>query len=160
MSHGPQSAGDGSVEELDVACLALLSVGSGDVEVWEASVVFLIPLGALILLLLGLLGSELGELAAELAHLGHGVIVLVGVAEGGVAEADGNGAESGWVEGAWGVKDIEGALGGKGEKLLIEGLTTWGNWDGPDLPIFEIGDDGNGGFWEMDRKGGGLGRFH
>jgi hypothetical protein len=111
-SHGSQGTGDGCVEEFDVACLALLSIGHDDVEIGEAAVIHLIPLRALVLFLLGLLGAELGELAAKLSHLRHGVIMLVSVAEGGVAESNGDGAEGGWVKGVQGVEYVKGALGG------------------------------------------------
>ena len=122
--------------------------------------VLLVPLGALVLLLLRLLGAELGELTAELAHLGHGVVVLVGMTERGVAEADRNGAESGGVEGMWGVEYVEGALGRQREEFFVKSLAMWGNGDGSNLPVFEVGDDSDGGLWEWDRKGGGFGRFH
>ena len=100
--------------------LVLLPVSGGDVKVGELSVVLLIPLRALVLLFLRLLGSELGELAMELAHLGHGVVVLIGAAEGGVAEADGDGTESGRVKGTWGVEYVEGALGGQEKEFFVE----------------------------------------
>ena len=83
--------------------LVLVSIGGGGVEVGELAVVLLIPFGALVLLLLGLLSSELSEFVSELSHFGHGIIVLIGVAEGGVAKPNGDGMKSGRVEGVQGV---------------------------------------------------------
>lgn len=100
MSHGAQGAGDGCLEKFDVVHLMLLSIGGGNEEIRELTMVLLVPLRALILLLLGLLGPKLGELMVELPHLCHGVVVLVGAAEGGVAESDGDGSEHGRVESA------------------------------------------------------------
>ena len=156
-SHGSQHAWNGGVEEFDIALLALFSISSGDVEVGEPPVVLLIPFRALVLLLLRLLGSELGEFATKLAHFGHGVIVLVGTAESSIAEADGDRAEGGWVEGVWGVKYVEGALRRQGEELFVEGLAVWRDGDSSNFSILEVGDDCDGGPWEGDRKGGSLG---
>jgi hypothetical protein len=159
-SHGAQGARDGGVEEFDVTRLVFLAIGGGDIEIGESSMVFFVPFGAFVLLLLGLLGVELSELTAELAHFGHGVVVLVGAAECSVAEADGDRSEGGQVESAWGVEYVEGALGRQGEEFFVEGLAAWGNRDGSDLSILKVGDDGDGRLWEGDGQGSGLGRFH
>jgi hypothetical protein len=111
-SHGSQGAGDGCIEEFNVACLAFLSIGHGDVEIGEVAMVLFVPLRALVLFLLGLLGMELGEFAVKLSHFCHGIVMLVSVAEGGVAESNGDGVEGGWVKSVWGVEYVEGALGG------------------------------------------------
>ena len=152
LTEGSECEGDWTIAQFDVARLAHDTVGVGDGEIGETTVVLFKPLRALCVGFTRHLRAKIRELLMELSDFTLGFELLEGM-------ANGNGSEGVGVKVGASLEDVDRRLGREGIALL-DNLTS-------DLAWFDIGvggehegwsvggvlDGGDDGLWRWSRRG-------